>query len=963
LEHEVTDARLTRLGEFSFGPFRLLPGQKLLLENKSPVRLGGRATEILVALVERSGVLVTKEELLARVWPKTFVDESNLKVHIARLRKALGDGRGNNRYIVSDPGRGYRFVAPVSFSSQPAPPVRAATCEDRPREFSSPILRIVGRSDTIAALARRLLQDRFITIVGPGGIGKTTVAMAVADALAATFEGGVRFVDLAPLSDPALVTSSLAASLGVAVRAENAIRSLISFLEDKRILIVLDNCEHVIETAASLAEELFSGAVAVHVLATSREPLRAGGEHVHRLAPLATPAVSQELTAAQALASPAVQLFVERAAASLHTFELSDKDAPVVAELCRRLDGIPLAIEIVAGSVQAFGVGALATLMDDRLRLLMPGRRTAQLRHQTLRTTLDWSYELLPEIERTSLRRLGIFPGIFTWESAGAVLDQGNGPAADVFDSISNLIAKSLVTAITGGKIYYYRLLDTTRAYALMKLNESGEAGLLARRHAEHYRKILAQARIEWDHRPAVEWLEAHRYLIDNVRAALDWAFSASGDAAIGVSLTAATVPLWFQLLLVSECRERVERALFALSANPDQRCEMQLQAALAWSLMQTRGSVEKTRNAWIAVLKHSENLGDIDYQLRALWGLWTGLLNNAQLKEALAIAERFCAVATKSVDPSDSLVGDRLVGYILHLLGDQTGARPRIERMLDQYAAPVTGPRAMRFVFDQRVAARCILARILWLQGLPDRAVSAVESALAEAKASNDTFTYCQALIQAGCPVSILVGDLESLGPFVTMLLDYAARHSLGFWRAWGRCFKGVHLIKSGDIEDGLILLSEGLDELREMQYGVYYAVFLCEFADGLGRGGQPARGLVAIDEALARSRRNHENWYISELLRVKGELLLRTGGTIAASHAEKLFRQSLALARRKKTPAWELRTAVSLSRLWREHSRATEAEILLKSAYDKFTEGFDTVDLVVARRLLDDLSQTSSP
>ena len=244
-----------------------------------------------------------------------------------------------------------------------------------------------------------------------------------------------------------------------------------------------------------------------------------------------------------------------------------------------------------------------------------------------------------------------------------------------------------------------------------------------------------------------------------------------------------------------------------------------------------------------------------------------------------------------------------------------------------------------------------------------PDQAQSAVENALAEAKASNDTFTFCQALIQAGCPVSILVGDLKSLGPFVTMLLDYSQRNSLGFWQAWGRCFKGVHQIKSGDLEDGLTLLRGGLDELREMQYGVYYAVFLCEFADGLGKAGQSDQGLVAIDEALARSRRNDENWYLAELLRVKGELLLQTGGTIAVSDAEKLFRQSLALARRKKTPAWELRTAISLSRLWREHARAQAAEILLRSAYDKFTEGFDTADLVTARRLLDELSQTSGP
>ena len=565
----MTDREAPSPNEFSFGSFRLLRDQRLLLKGEESVRLGGRAHEILAALVERPGVVVTKEELFARVWPKQFVEEGNLKFHVAALRKALGDGQGGNRFIANIPGRGYSFVGPVTSSERRLPPSETKVPVAPSGQLPAPLGRIVGRSDAIIALATKLPQDRFITIVGPGGIGKTTVAVAVADTLVATFDDGVHFVDLAPLSDPALVTSALAASLGVAVRAGNAIQSLISFLEDKRILIVLDNCEHVIETAASVAEEVFKGAGGAHILATSREPLRAGGEHVHRLAPLATPRVSQELTAAQALASPAVQLFVERAAASLDTFELTDQDAPAVAELCRRLDGIALAIEIVAGGVHAFGVGELASLMDSRLRLGMPGRRTARSRHQTLRTTLDWSYELLPEIERAALRRLGIFAGIFTWESASAVLERGGAGAADVFNSISNLIAKSLVTAITEGKTYYYRLLDTTRAYALMKLNESGEAGLLARRHAEHYREVLAEAEIEWRQRPTVEWLEAYRYLIDHVRAALDWAFSASGDAAIGVSLTAAAVPLWFQLLLVSECCERVRtRAVRAIAES-----------------------------------------------------------------------------------------------------------------------------------------------------------------------------------------------------------------------------------------------------------------------------------------------------------------------------------------------------------------------------------------------------------
>ncbi len=666
------------------------------------------------------------------------------------------------------------------------------------RQLPPPLSRIVGRSDTIVTLATRLPQHRFITIVGPGGIGKTTVAVAVADALVRTFDDGVRFVDLGPIADPLHVVGAVAASLGVAIQSENPIQGLISYLRDRQILLVLDNCEHVIETVAVLAEGILRGAGRTSLLATSREPLGADGEHVHRLGPLATPPASQEVTAAQALAFPAVQLFVERAVASQDTFELTEADAPIVAELCRRLDGIALAIEIAAGRVDTFGVAQLASGLDDRLRLLMRGRRTSLSRHQTLSATLDWSYQLLPEAERAALRGLAIFAGVFTWNSASAVLRKDDADLSEIFDSIANLVAKSLVSAIVENGVSFYRLLDTTRAYALMKLEESGQRNDLARGHAQHYLTALTQAEVEWHRRPAAEWLRKHLHLIDNVRAALDWAFSPSGDPRIGVALTVATVPLWFQLSLMSECCERVELALSALPTGQDLRSEMQLQAALAWSLMQTRGS-DQARSAWTAVLRLAEGLEDIDYQLRSLWGLWAAELNNAQLRDALQTAERFYALAEKSADPNDPFVGDRMLGYILHLLGEQRSARLRLERMLAHYAVPTTGPRIIRFIFDQRTTARSLLARVLWLQGFQDQAMRAAERAMDEARANNDMLTVCQVMVQAACPISILAGDYRRLDSLVSMLLDYSARNNLFFWRVWGGCFKAVQVIKSG--------------------------------------------------------------------------------------------------------------------------------------------------------------------
>jgi predicted ATPase/DNA-binding winged helix-turn-helix (wHTH) protein len=953
----VSDRAVTRSGQVIFGPFRLIPAQKLLLHGEKPVRLGSRACEILIALVERAGQLLSNQELINRVWPNTFVEEGNLRVHMAALRRALGDGQAGNRYITNTPGRGYSFVAPVSFREDPTENLVIPQAAERHPEMPAPLARIVGRSDIVPALGVQLQQHRFVTIVGPGGIGKTTVAVAVAENLLDSFQDGVRFVDLAPLSDPLLVPSTLAAQLGVVVRSDNPLPTLIAFLREKRLLVVLDSCEHLIEAAASVAEAIFNGTKGTHILATSREILRAEGERVHRLSPLTFPINTAGLKAADALDFSSVQLFVERAAASLGSFELSDAEAPLVAEICRSLDGIALAIEIVASRVDAFGVAGLAARLKDRFQLLMQGRRTALPRHRTLGATLDWSYAQLPEPERIVLRRLASFAGIFTMESAAAILAAADTPAPAIVDAIANLIAKSLVSADVGGAIAFYRLLDTTRAYAFAKLDEADERDQLARLHAAHYRTLLEQAQADWATRPATEWLERHRHLIDNVRAALDWSFSPAGDPVTGVALTVAAIPLWFVLSLTSECAERVDRALAAPAPSRNADHEMRLYAARAWSLMQTRGSVPETQAAWTRVLEISEQQGDIDYQLRALWGLWAGLLNRGELRSALMLAERFSELAARQADTTDLLIGDRMIGYILHLIGDQKQAREYIERMLSRYEVPVIGAQIIRFVFDQRATAQCFLARILWLQGFADRSMQLAKGIVDSALANNDMLSVCQALVQAACPVALFVGDLEAVERYVAMLLDYSARQGLDFWQAFGHCFQGVLLIKRGHVGDGLTRLGNALEELREIQFGVYYGVFLSEFADALGRVGRAGEGLVAIDEALARSERNEERWYLAELLRIKGELMLRHSAPDGSRQAERYLLESLEWSRQQHILSWELRTSISLAALWRDQNRTGDAQNLITPLYARFAEGFGAADLRAAKQLMKEL------
>lgn len=477
-----------------FGPFRFFPARQLLLEGETPVRLGSRALEILAALVERPGELVSKNELMARVWPNTVVEESNLKVNVAGLRRALCEGQPRRRYIATVSGRGYRFVAPIDRAEPGTPSVPQRPAAKRLHNLPSSSTRIIGRADTIRTLLRQLQQHRLVTIVGPGGIGKTTVALAAAETCIAADEHGVRLIDLAPLADPQFLPSAVASALGLTIRSENVPAGLTACLQDKQMLIVLDSCEHVIDAVASLAEQIISSAPGVHVIATSREPLRTRGERVHRLSPLASPPGLPGLTAEQALTFPAVQLFVERAAESLENFELSDADAPAVADICRKLEGIALAIELAATRIDVFGVQGLSDLLKDRFRLLKQRSRTALARHRTLAAALDWSYEFLPEDERVILRRLSVFVGSFTLESASAIIADTTIAIPEVVEGMANLVAKSLVSADVSGAVARYRLLDTTRAYALEKLAESGEHGTLARRHAEYFLGFFERA-------------------------------------------------------------------------------------------------------------------------------------------------------------------------------------------------------------------------------------------------------------------------------------------------------------------------------------------------------------------------------------------------------------------------------------------------------------------------------------
>jgi predicted ATPase/DNA-binding winged helix-turn-helix (wHTH) protein len=935
-------------GVVSFGSFQLLPAQHLLLEGEAPVRLGSRALAILTTLVERPGELVTKGELMARVWPDTFVDEAALRVHVSGLRRALGDGQTGRRFVANVPGRGYQFVAPVEISEPRTTPSHADLTGSRPHNLPFAQTRAVGRAGAIRALADLLPKQRFITVVGAGGIGKTTVALALAETLLPAYEDGIRIVDLAPVDGPQFVPSAFGVVLGLSIHPENAAAQLVDFLRDKRMLIVLDSCEHVINAAASLAEQLVAGAPGVHILATSREPLRAEGERVHRLQPLDVPADPSELTAAEALAYSAVQLFVERAAAILDGFELSDADAPIVSAICSKLGGIALAIELAAARVDAFGIQQLKLLLDDRFRILNQGRRTAQPRHQSLAATLDWSYEFLSEIERAVLRRLSIFAGVFTLEAAIAVAGDDD---TDAVEPIANLVAKSLVSADVGGAVVHYRLLETTRVYALEKLKNAGDFHKYARRHAQHHLDWFKSLETNWQARTNAEWPVEYGQRIDDLRAALNWSFSPSGDIAIAVSLTAASSTLWLALAPAGESLQYIERALSHRTAvsTLTAREETRLLRILGGTLTRTKGPRPYIRNFLTEALEIAERMDDVNGRVQALLLLSVHCLWAGHYRESAALAERSCAAAGESSDVGHRLMGAGVAAFAFYCLGEFGDAQRHIDSFLNEDSSS-----RQYWFFGFRMGAQNAGSNLQWLRGFPDQAMRSVESSMQQAEANGVPIIRMDTLTLAACPIALCVGDFAAAERWIATLLDLSTRGAVPVWNARGQCLRGMLLTASGD-KAGLPLLESALDWLREADFAYLRAIPTAALAQGLAEAGEMMRARSVIDETLEQASRSEENWCMPELLRIKGEILLSDGAATAAGKAEDYFLQALDRAHRLGALSWELRAAMSLAKLWRRDGKTVKAKELLSSVYDRFTEGFETVDLKAARGLID--------
>ena len=585
---------------YAFGPFRLLPNQRLLLRHEQPVAIGGRAFDLLVHLVENRANYLGKASLKQMLWPDQSVPDHNLAVHLSTLRKALGPDAA--RYIATVSGRGYRFVAPVIVAPDDihdrsgipinGTPVRTALpVSSSTHNLPAPLTQLIGREAEVQTVRALLRESRLVTLTGPGGIGKTQVALEVARRMVPEEPDGVWLVGLAAVTDPQLVPAVIAAALQMQLAGEESYDSIARFLVDRAALVLLDNCEHLLQPVATAAELILKSCPSVTILATSREPLRCEGERLHGLPPLALPPFTQpdaaaglsaaRLSVEEALAYPAVALLAERARFTLGRFEPADADAPPLVEICRRLDGIPLALELAAPLLGLMSPKEVAERLDDRFRLLTGGRRTALPRQQTLKAAIDWSYELLAPPEQLLFRRLAVFTGTWTLDAALAVVADDMLAIERVLPLLTALVDKSLVVVESQPPRTRYRFLETTRRYAAEQAALLDEPPRLAELSA-WLLSLGPEANRSWQITGDETWVAHYAQDANALRTALTWCFEPGGDHALGAALVGCCFALWSALSLPAERHRWFARAIESITpATPP---EVEAQLWLGWS-------------------------------------------------------------------------------------------------------------------------------------------------------------------------------------------------------------------------------------------------------------------------------------------------------------------------------------------------------------------------------------------
>lgn len=909
---------------YRFGSFRLLPIERRLERDGVPVSIGSRAFDLLSVLVENGGTVVSKRDLTARAWPDTVVDEVSLRVHISALRKSLGTNDSGAAFISNVSGRGYMLSAEVETDVARSDTVTAPIAKTE-NHLPPPLLRMVGREAALGETCERLVSHRFVTVLGAGGMGKTTLAIAVAHKMSDGFRDGVLFVDLAPVTDGALVATTVASHFGVAAPAQAAVAVVCNFLKEKRILLLLDNCEHVIEAAAELAERAHRYCPELCILATSREALRVEGEQVYKITPLTTPAA--DVVGDDTRRFPAVQLFLDRMAAAGGATELRQGEIDLAAEICRRLDGMALALELTAARAASHGLSRTLELLQQRFGIHWGGRRTALPRHQTVLALHDWSYNLLSPDEKLVLRRAGWLSGPFTAEAASKI---SRIETDDVLDSLAD---KSLISRVLSANgALRYRLAETTKAYALDKLHcDPPEVERVARAHAEYFLDLLRVHAQKADpfHLSGISKILPEA--LANVRSAINWCYSEAGDPELGAQLVAYSSPLFLELSLLEECFRWSDRALSSLpSVMMDEVAEALLHQARAVSGIIVREARDIVTASFERALEIADSLGNLRLRLEIIAGFNIFLMRAGNCYAGARIAD---AAETACMGSSDVVAG-RLVLWmkgICHAYnGDFIGAR----RVLEE-SCPVGGSVDLDLtlvVFTQFIRAKVQLARVQLLQGDGRRSEITARDAIDSAAAYSHPIPLCIALAYAASN-AIWKGDLAVANGMIERLAEVSQRHSLAAFHAVSKGLSGEVRVRQGSAAEGVTMLVSAIEVMTSRNHEHMLVSFHAALAEAYAALGEVSHAIRHIETAISTARTGGEIFQMSDLLRIRGTLLISgpLDGHMDEGNAD--LRKAYETACDSGNSLHELRAATTLRRML----NSSEAEEMFESTLAK--------------------------
>jgi predicted ATPase/DNA-binding winged helix-turn-helix (wHTH) protein len=928
-------------GDLQIGPYVLSTVRRTLTLDASPVPIGDRAFDILRVLAHRRGEVISKRELLEQVWPETTVEEGALRVQISTLRKTI-DPESQVR-ILNIAGRGYALSV-VGGPSIPELNDNSGSHNLPPRRS-----RLIGRDEVVAELVSSIRVARLLTLVGAGGVGKTTVALAVAEDLLDQFDR-VRFVDFSSVSQHDKALLSVVTALQLSNGGHDPVMAIIGHLSRGSTLLVLDNCEHVVEEVSRLVDALLGTAARVRILATSREPLKVASEIVRRIEPLETPPAKTVSTAEEALASPAVQLFAERAAQT-GDFLFSDDDAEAVAQICRSVDGLPLAIELVAGWSGVFAPQMLARQLAERPLMGLSGRRTAPDRQRTLEGALDWSYQGLSPGQRQLFACLSSFQSAFSMEQALAV---ALAPADQAVLDLADLVAKSLVEARHDSAEGSYRLLRLPRAFAETMLRKSGHEDEVRQRHAQTILDSVRSGSDEWWAAPRAEWVVRAARLVGDLQAALTWALGATGSASLAGALAHEAAVVWFRLALPFAGPEYLERALEKLRRTPDAPSELSLRLKIEHTVLEiyVHGAPGQSTTKFAELDDAVSEADDDGIRRLYTWARYLICIYTGQYTAALRFAEAFEQLTAG--DPGEAIAALLMRSVSQQGLGQLVSAQEGFEQLVRRLRSGVRRRfRSTPFQYDQLVVSYNHLAKLRWLRGDTEGALGAAREAVRQAEAAHHSVTLAAALLDTLAMVGLLCGDHDlteaAISRYEAMPVTGELHRDMveGLWGAM------LGQVDAEAAASHILACFEG-DGLRDI---VRLGPVLGAMCECLGRAGNPESGLLYLDEILGRLDSEPAASIMPELRRARAALLQMQAGDGWREQSDALLDKALTQASSQGSLAWELRIRTQQFRVWAGDDRREKARAALQDVLARIPTSPVTADRMAAERALSEI------